>query len=83
MGSPISSVLAQLVLEDLEENTISNLNFNLKFFKRYVDDCLTIVPENKCQYVLNQFNNYHPNVKFTLEKEKITASIFRYYITQK
>lgn len=31
MGAPISSVIAQLVLEDAEEHILSHLNLNLNF----------------------------------------------------
>jgi hypothetical protein len=53
MGSSISSVIAQMVLEELEANVIAKINFPLPFFLRYVDDCITAVPQNKCDYILS------------------------------
>lgn len=70
MGSPISSTIAQLVMEHLEETTINNLDFDITFFKRYVDDCLTSVPENKINEILTAFNDFHPSLQFTIETEK-------------
>lgn len=70
MGSSISSVIAQLVMEDLEETVIQNLNIKLPFFYRYVDDCITAVPKDKQNYLLDSFNNYHKNLHFTIEIEQ-------------
>lgn len=70
MGSPISSTVAQLVMEYLEENVLSSININIIFFKRYVDDCLTAIPSNKIDELLSAFNNFHPKLKFTTETEQ-------------
>lgn len=69
MGSPISSTIAQLVMEYLEEKVLQHLNIPIIFFKRYVDDCLTAVPEGKINDVLKKFNSFHPKLQFTIETE--------------
>ncbi|XP_037034410.1 uncharacterized protein LOC119073205 [Bradysia coprophila] len=69
MGSPSSSVFADLILEILEEVVINKLGFKLPFFWRYVDDILTAVPEDKADQILKAFNDYNPHVQFTIEKE--------------
>lgn len=70
MGSPISSVIAQLVLEDLEENIIKNYDHKINFYKRYVDDCITAIDETFINDFLSQLNSYHPKLQFTFEMEK-------------
>lgn len=70
MGSSISSVIAQIVLEELESEVIPKLKYQLPFYFRYVDDCITAVPKTKCDEVLNYFNAYHPKLKFTIEIEE-------------
>lgn len=70
MGASISSVIAQLVMEDLEENVLGNVNFHIPFFYRYVDDCIAAIPSNKTQDILDQFNSYHNKLNFTIEIEK-------------
>ena len=52
MGSPISSTIAQIVMEYLEESVLQKLNYNGIFFKRYVDDCLLAIPEDKLTHIL-------------------------------
>lgn len=70
MGASISSVIAQLVLEDLEEAIISQLDFTPPFFYRYVDDCILAIPNYKSDYILNKFNSYHPKLRFTIELQE-------------
>lgn len=69
MGSPISSTVAQLVMEYLEEEVIKNLNIPIIFFKRYVDDCLTAVPEDQIDGLVLAFNSFHKKLQFTSEIE--------------
>ena len=69
MGSPISSTVAQLVMEYLEESVITNLNIPILFFKRYVDDCITAIPEDQISNVLTAFNSFHQKLQFTSEIE--------------
>ncbi|XP_044757770.1 uncharacterized protein LOC123315929 [Coccinella septempunctata] len=70
MGNPLSSVLAELVMEDLEKTIIEKLIFKINFFKRYVDDCITAIAESHITPIINELNNYHPKLKFTVEIEK-------------
>jgi len=70
MGSPISPVLADLVMQDLERKAIDKLDFSLSFYYRYVDDILLLTPAEKVDSILNTFNNIHDRLKFTVEYEK-------------
>lgn len=70
MGSPLAASLANIVMEHIEEQVLSSLDYNPIFFKRYVDDIITCIPKNKIDYTLNKFNNYHTNINFTIEIEK-------------
>ena len=38
MGSPVSVMLANLVMEDMEDRTLTTKDFGVEFWKRYVDD---------------------------------------------
>jgi len=69
MGSPLSPILADMVMEDLEIASLKNLDFNVHLFYRYVDDIFMIIPRAKSDLVLMNFNNYHPRLKFTCEME--------------
>jgi len=69
MGSPLSPILADLVMDDLETFCISRLDFSVQVFYRYVDDIFVIIPKTKLDPVLKSFNGYHPRLKFTCEIE--------------
>ena len=46
MGSPTSPMLADLVLEDLEEVVLQKWSFKIHSYYRYVDDTFLIIPNN-------------------------------------
>ena len=60
MGSPLLSIVADLVMRDLEEKAFINsnmLNINVNFYFRYVDDIIMAVPSNLVSSILKTFNN--------------------------
>lgn len=65
MGSPVSPIFADLVMEDLEINCLNSLSSSPLIYCRYVDDIFAIVLEDKIDEILMEFNNYHPRLKFT------------------
>lgn len=67
MGSPLSPVIADLVLHDLEIKVLKRLSFFLSFYYCYVDDIVLVAPRMDFQNVLHIFNSYHPRLKFTLK----------------
>lgn len=69
MGNAISGFLADLVMEDLEVYILNNIPFVVPFYRRFVDDILAFVPEDKIDQLVAAFNNYHPMLKFTFEEE--------------
>ena len=76
MGSPLSPALADLVLEKVLKTTMEIVGEGVLFLRRYVDDLLLIVEENQVEMVLEQFNNFHPNIQFTMETELLDAINF-------
>ena len=65
MGSPLGAVLAGIIMVELENSIVPKLNSHLQFWKRYVDDTLTIVKEGSINHVLQQLNSFYPNIQFT------------------
>jgi len=70
MGSPLSPVIADIVMRDLEITCLHKLNFNLTFYHRYVDDIILTSPPDKLDIILNTFNSYHERLHFTIELEE-------------
>lgn len=68
MGSPLSPILSNLVMEDLEIACLAELPFSTPFYVRYVDDILIAIPSDCLELVLRSFNSYHPRLQFTAEQ---------------
>ena len=69
MGSPVSVTVANLVMEDVEDRAISGFEISPTFWKRFVDDISTSLPEDKVQPFLSHLNSVEPSIDFTVELE--------------
>ena len=69
MGSPVSAVTANLVMEDLEKRALSTSLSQPCFRKRYVDDLCAAVKSNLVLTLQNHLNNIEPSIQFTVERE--------------
>ena len=70
MGSPVSVTVANLVMEDVEERALSTCPHPPPpFWKQYVDDKFTALPEDQVDRFLDHLNTVEPSIKFTMEKE--------------
>jgi len=67
MGSPLSPILADLVMQDLETYALKKLGMEIPFYYRYVDDIALAVPRHKSNEFLSTFNSFHPRMQFTIE----------------
>jgi len=67
MGSPLSPIIANLIMQDLEREARNRLDFQFPLFFRYVDDILIGAPEESIHTILDVFNSLHERLNFTLE----------------
>ncbi|XP_018361291.1 PREDICTED: uncharacterized protein LOC108760020 [Trachymyrmex cornetzi] len=67
MGSPLSPIIADMVLQDLEKSGISKLRVEPLFYFRYVDDIILALPSDNIIDTLNTFNSLHIRLQFTLK----------------
>ena len=65
MGSPPAPYIANGWLSKIDENEKGDA-----IYSRYMDDILMAIKEYRIDEKLREFNNYHPNLTFTIEKEK-------------
>ena len=74
MGSPISSTMAEVYLQCLEETYVKQWldSKEIVYYKRYVDDVLVIYDKNQRneQVILHQINYIENNIKFKMSTEK-------------
>src|SRR5258705_6679797 len=69
MGNPLSSILANIFMHEINSKIHDNTPFAIKFWTRYVDDVLTALHKDHIIPFLNYINTLHPHIKFTHEVE--------------
>ena len=70
MGSPVSSVVADISSEDLEEKAFSSYPQAPRIWHRFVDDVIMIVKRTEATRLLEHLNRQNPRIHFTVEEEK-------------
>ena len=70
MGASLGPVLANIIMTELELGVVDSLiaNGRIRFYARYVDDTLLLVKPEEVDDILSQFNNFHRNLEFTVDK---------------
>jgi len=66
--SPLSPIVAHLVIQDLERTALESLQFSLGFYVRYVDVIALSINQENINNLLSMFNSYYPRLNFTLER---------------
>ena len=75
MGSPISPIVANLFMEDLEVQAIQTSSTPPALWKRFVDDTFTIIKKEDKNSFLDHLNSIHQNIKFTCEEVRDDGSM--------
>lgn len=70
MGSPLSPILAKILMNDILDTTLPTLPSQPKALALYVDDSFWVVNKNLVTIISNALNAYHPRIKFTNEVEE-------------
>ena len=72
MGSPVSAVTANMVMEDVEQKALATSPVKPFFWKRHVDDVISAVSGNEAFPIsrIPTLNSVDPSTQFTLEREK-------------
>ena len=63
-------MLANIIMTELERAVVDKMiqNGTIKFYARYVDDTLLLVKPEQVDGILAQFNKFHKNLEFTVDK---------------
>ena len=75
MGSPISPIIANLFMEDLETRALNTSEHPPSLWKRYVDDTFTIIKKDHKDTFLDHINSIDLSINFTSEDAKEDGSI--------
>ena len=71
MGSPLSTIIANLYMESFERKALASTPLTPTLWLRYVDDTFTLWPhgQEQLEEFHNHLNKQHPQIQFTREKE--------------
>ena len=70
MGSPVSAVIANMVMEDVEQRALATSPVKPFFQKRYVDDVISPVSGNEAERLLSHLNPLEPSIQCILENDR-------------
>ncbi|UYV81325.1 hypothetical protein LAZ67_20000775 [Cordylochernes scorpioides] len=69
MGSPLSTVVAEVVMRSLDQWITSRHSSDIFLWRRYIDDTFCLVSEVSTSHILSDLNSFHPDIAFTHETE--------------
>ena len=69
MGSPVSVVVADLLMEEEESKALTTYPHPPKFWKRFVDDTLCALKTEEVDKFHCHINSIEDTIQFTIEKE--------------
>ena len=75
MGSPISLIVANLYMEDLETKAIQSAQNPPSFWRRFVDNTLTIIKSSQIESFLSHLNSIDHHIQFTKEESRPDGSM--------
>ena len=75
MGSPFSPIVANLYMEDLETKAIQSAQNPPSFWRRFVDDTLTIMKSSQIESFLQHLNSIDHHIQFTKEDSRSDGSM--------
>ena len=64
MGSPVSVVVAQIVMQNIEEHALATYSETLPVWLRYVDNTITVVHKNKIDEFHEHLNGQNTSIQF-------------------
>ena len=67
MGSPVSLVVAEIAMQNIEEQALATYSETLPLWLRYVDDTITAVHKNKILEFHENLNKQNTSIQFTKE----------------
>ena len=67
MGSPVSAVIAELVMEEIEEKALASAPVKPRWWRRYVDDSNACLKSESIRVFHSHLNSINPHIQFTIE----------------
>ena len=72
MGSPVSEVIAELVMQEVEEKALETAPVRPKWWRRHVDDSNACIKRDGVEVFHSHLNSINANIQFTVEMPTTT-----------
>ena len=69
MGSPVSPVIADILMDELENTALLSFHSTPRLFHRFVGDIITVVKRTDAQNLFIHLNKQHPRIHIPMEEE--------------
>ena len=69
MGSPVSPIIPNIFMEDLEDKTFATYDATPRVWYRFVDDVISVVKKHNVRGLLLHLNKQHGRIQFTMKME--------------
>ena len=76
MGSPVSVVVAEIVMQHVGERALATCQQTIPLWLRYVDDTFTAVHKDEINDFHDHLNEQKADIQFTQEIEKMENFLF-------
>ena len=80
MGSPVSVVVAEIVMQNIEEQALATYTRTVPLWLRYVDDTFTAVHKDGIDDFHEHLNRQNADIQFTKEIEENDEISFLVYL---
>ena len=70
MGSPVSVVVAEIVMQNIEKRALRTCRQTIPLWLRYVDDTFTVVHKDEIDEFHDHLNDQNTDIQFTKEVEE-------------
>jgi len=70
MGSPVSVVVAEIVMQHVEERALATCRQTIQLWLRYVDDTFTAIHKDEINDFHDLLNKHNADIQFTTEIEE-------------
>ena len=76
MGSPVSVVVAEIVMQSIEEQALAKYKETVPLWLRYVNDTFTAVHKDEIDTFHEHLNRQNPDIQFITKVEKNGKILF-------
>ena len=80
MGTPVSTIVAEIIIQNIEESTLSTCRQTIPFYLLYVDDTFTAVGHDEINAFHHHLNGQNTDIQFTREVEENVKMPFLGYL---